>query len=592
MQSVVRRRGEGGPQSTQSPQDRVLVMVGALLVVAFAVWRTTTGADLGDGTHVVALAMRMAQGDAPLSDELNLQALGSLPAVPFTWLWLQVVGVDGIVLASRLFFVLFALCVGWLAYRGLRTGVPAVPAFLAVTLMLLATPYSLLVTSYNTAPLLGLALATCAAFAALQQPRGQQPSGRWAALAGVALVCTVLAHPATLPPAALLAVLILVLARRGQAVRGLLTGGVGAALVIVLALLAGPGLPALVETVTYTIDYQSDRISPWERLVRAAGMHAEGLFVWRNVPALALGVLAAIPSVPLRWRVVAAAAAPVTLAVAVIWAARHHPGELLLGPVASAYLVLVALLLAPALVLLVREAGDPRLRQLLVLTGPPALLGLVSLSMTSSASAQWGVAAAPVQPFVGVAVLTVLLLLARHHGRLISVVAAGAVLVSLCGVHTLRVFRDSSPDLLDARVAGGPLAGLLTRESIVEEDCWLRTAVESWVDPGESVFFWRAPAGYTYSSAPMDTPLIWLADFGAANTVVVEWMNEHDRWPDVAFVHANVIKTSGGWEAVLARDPILAGLDRDYGSPTQVPGYLVLRKDGTTRPVEPASTCG
>lgn len=587
MQSVARRRGEAGPQPAQSPQERGLVMVGALLVVAFAVWRTTTGADLGDGTHVVALAMRMAQGDAPLSDELNLQALGSLPAVPFTWLWLQVVGVDGIVLASRLFFVALALCVGWLAYRALRTGVPPVPAFLAVTAMLLATPYSLLVTSYNTAPLLGLGLATCAAFAALQQP-----SGRWAALAGVALVCTVLAHPATLPPAALLAVLILVLARRGQVVRGLVTGGVGAALVVVLALLTGPGLAALLETVTYTIDYQSDRISPWKRLVRAAGMHAEGLFVWRNVPALALGVLAAIPSVPQRWRVVAAAAAPVTLAGAVIWAARQTPGELLLGPVASAYLVLVALLLAPALVLLVREAGDPRLRQLLVLTGPPALLGLVSLSMTSSASAKWGVAAAPVQPFVGVVVLTVLLLLARHHGRLISVVAAGAVLVSLCGVHTLRVFRDPSPDLLHARVSDGPLAGLLTRESIVEEDCWLRTAVEGWVDPGESVFFWRAPAGYAYSTAPMDTPLIWLADFGAANAVVVEWMSEHDRWPDVAFVHANVIKTSGGWEAVRARDPILAALDRDYGSPTQVPGYLVLRKDGTTRPVEPASTCG
>lgn len=562
------------------------MLAGALVVVAFAVWRTTTGVDLGDGTHVVALAMRMAQGDAPLSDELNLQALGSLPAVPFTWLWLHTVGVDGIVLASRLFFVLFALGVGWLAYRALRTGLPPVPAFVAVTLMLLATPYSLLITSYNSTPLLGLGLATCAAFAALQLR-----SGRWAALAGVALAVTVLAHPATLPPAALLAVLIVVLARRGQVVRGLFTGGVGAALLIVLALLAGPGLAALVDTVTYTIDYQSDRRSPGERLVRAVGMHAEGLFAWRNVPALALGVLAAIPAVPPRWRAVAAAAAPVMLAAAVIWATRRAPDELLLGSVASAYLVLVGLLLAPAVVLMVREAGDPALRQLLVLTGPPALLGLVSLSMTSSASAKWGVAAAPVQPFVGVAILAVLLFLARHRGRLISLVAAGAVLVSLCGVHTLRVFRDPSPDLLDARVSGGPLAGLLARENMVEEDCWLQTAVGSWVDPGESVFFWRAPAGYTYSTARMDTPLIWLADFGAANAVGVEWMNEHDRWPDVAFVHANVIRTSGGWDAVVARDPILAVLDRDYGAPTEVPGYLVLRRDGTTRPVEPAS-CG
>ncbi len=562
--------------------------VGTLLVVAFAVWRAATGADLADGTHVVALAMRMAQGDAPLSDELNLQALGSLPAVPFTWLWLQVVGVDGIVLASRLFYVLFALAVGWLAYRGLRTGAPPVLAFLAVTLMLLATPYSLLITSYNTGPVLGLGLATCAAFAALQ--RG---SGRWAALAGAALAFSVLSHPATLPPAALLAIILLVLAGRGQVVRGLLTGGLGVSLLVVLAVLAGPGFGTLADTVTFTADYQAGRISPWERLLRSVGMHAEGLLAWRNIPALLLGVVATVPRVPLRWRVVSAAAAPVALGLALIWAARQTaPDELLLGPVASAYLVLVAMLLAPALVLLVRDSGDRRLRQLLVLTGPPALLGLVSLSMTSSASAKWGVAAAPVQPFVGVAVLATLLLLARHRSQLLAVVAAGAVLVSLCGVHTLRVFWDSSPDRLDARVSGGPLAGLLTRESIVDEDCRMRAAVEGWVDPGDSVFFWGAPAGYAYSTARMDTPLLWLADFGAAKAVGVEWMAEHDRWPDVVFVHAGLLEASGGWAEVVARDPILAAFDRDYGPPTQVPSYLVLRQDGTTRPADAIGACG
>lgn len=454
-------------------QERALVTTGTVLVVAFAVWRATTGADLADGTHVVALAMRMAQGDAPLSDEMNLQALGSLPAVPFTWLWLQVVGVEGIVLASRVFYLLFALCVGWLAYRGLRTGAPPVLAFLGVTLMLLATPYSLFLTGYNTGPVLGLGLATCASFAALQRR-----SGRWAALAGVALAFTVLSHPAALPPAALLAISVLVLARRGQVVRGLLTGGMGASLLVVLAVLTGPGLGALVDTVAFTFDYQADRITAGERLLRSLGMHVEALLVWRNVPALVLAVVATIPRVSLPWRLTAVAAVPVALAVAVVWASgRTAPGELLLGEVASAYLVLIAVLITPAVVLAVREVEDPRLQRLLVLTLPPAVLGLVSLSLVSSASAKWGVAAGPVQPLAGAALLVVLVLLARHRGRAVALIAGGAVLVSLLAVHTTRVFSDGPPWRLDARVTQGPLAGLLTQEGIVRQDCETRRAV-------------------------------------------------------------------------------------------------------------------
>lgn len=562
-------------------QERALVTTGTILLVAFALWRATTGADLADGTHVVALAMRMAQGDAPLSDELNLQALGSLVAVPFTWLWLQVVGVEAVVLASRVFYVLLALGVGSLAYRGLRTGFPPVLAFLAVSLMLLATPYSLLLTSYNSGPVLGLGLATCAAFAALQ--RG---SGRWAALAGVALAFSVLSHPATLPPAALLAVLVLVLARRGQVVRGLLTGGLGASLLVVLAVLAGPGLGALVDTVAFTIDYQADRIPPAERLLRSVGMHAEGLLAWRNLPALLLAVVPVVPRVALRWRLTAAAAAPLALAAAVIWAAhRAEPGELHLGEVSSAYLVLLAVLLTPGVVLVVREVDDARLRRLLVLTLSPAVVGLVSLSLVSSASAKWGVAAAPVQPLLGASVLIVLFLLARHRGRTVALLAGGAVLVSLLGVHTNRVFWDTQPWRLDARVTQGPLAGLLTQESTLRQDCETRQAVERWVGPGDSVFFWSAAAGYTYSTAPMDTPILWFADFGAANAVGVEWMTAHDRWPDVVFVHRGILEAVGGWDQVIQRDPLLAAVDRDYGTPTQVPGYLVVRRDGTTRTV-------
>ena len=93
----------------------------------FLLWRVRLGADVGDGTHVVALAMRMAQGDVVLRDEMNLQALGSLVAVPFVWVWLEVVGVGSIVLASRVFYLVLASMAGLVCYRARRTRLPREP---------------------------------------------------------------------------------------------------------------------------------------------------------------------------------------------------------------------------------------------------------------------------------------------------------------------------------------------------------------------------------------------------------------------------------------------------------------------------------
>lgn len=152
----------------------------------------------------------------------------------------------------------------------------------------------------------------------------------------------------------------------------------------------------------------------------------------------------------------------------------------------------------------------------------------------------------------------------------------------------MRSFRDGPPHRLDGRVAEGPQAGLLTHAGYLEEDCVLRAAVRDWVDPVDSVFFWAAPAGYAYSEARMSTHNIWVSDFGAANAAGAEWMTRTDRWPDVAFVHAGALAAAGGWEEVIARDPILAGLDADYGEPTTIEGFVVLRRDGAVRAGGPA----
>ena len=87
------------------------------LVGLWALARVQLGFDYGDGPHAVGLAMRLADGDRPFVDEMNVQVMGSWPAVPFVWLWTHTVGTDGIILASRAYFVLLSLLVAHVSWR-------------------------------------------------------------------------------------------------------------------------------------------------------------------------------------------------------------------------------------------------------------------------------------------------------------------------------------------------------------------------------------------------------------------------------------------------------------------------------------------
>src|SRR5919106_1471070 len=99
---------------------RRLLPWAVLVLGGFAAWWSTLGASLSDDGHNIALAWRMSLGDAPFVDEMNLRATGSLLAVPFTWLWIQLMGMTGLVLASRLLFVAVAFGAGILVSRALR----------------------------------------------------------------------------------------------------------------------------------------------------------------------------------------------------------------------------------------------------------------------------------------------------------------------------------------------------------------------------------------------------------------------------------------------------------------------------------------
>ncbi|QFG70024.1 hypothetical protein [Ornithinimicrobium pratense] len=536
------------------------VLLATLALSVFALWRARLGSDLGDGTHVVALAMRMAQGDQPLTDEMNLQALGSVPAVPFTWLWLHFVGIEAVVLASRVFYVALALAVGTVGYRALRTRLPRTAAFTAVVLMLLPTPYNLLVTSYNTLPVLMLGLAGCAGFAALSTR-----SARWAACAGVALAVTVLGHPASLPAAAMLGLTVLILARRGPVVTGVLVGGGAASALMVLVLALGPGLGAVLETVRYTTDYQASRPGPFTRLAGSTQRYLTGVLAWRHLPALVLALLALLPRLPWRWRATAALGIPVVLAGTawVVAPEEPHGGEPF-GLYSATFALLLLTFLAAPVLAWAHRVGDRDLRLLLVLTAPTAVLGVVFFAMTTSASIRWGAPLPPVLPLVGAVGVGLVLWAGRHGTRTLALLAALALVGSLLAVHPLRSFRDGPPGTLLGPVTAGPMAGLHASEFHVQRDEALRALVEAWVEPGDGVFFYSIPGAYTYSAAPMQTNLIWISAFGQANEETVRWWRETGRLPDVAVVAKAPERAAGSWDALVATDPLLRFLQEHY----------------------------
>lgn len=579
------------------PRGRLGVLVAAALLVVFGVWRVRLGSDVGDGTHVVVLAMRMAQGDQVLTDEMNLQAFGSLAAVPFTWAWLQVFGVEGIVLASRVFYLALALAVGALAYRALRVGLGRAAAFTATVLMLLPTPYNLLVTSYNTMPVLMLGLAVCAGFAALSaRSRG------WGLVAGVALALAVLSHPLSVVPAALLALTLLVLARGAPAARGLLLGGGVASVLVVLAIAIGPGPGALLETISYTADYQASRPQPWQRALRTLGTITGGL---TGAPFLAGAVLALVgllPWAPSRCRCWAVlAAAPV--AVAVLWVLGRGdevPGELL-GLYSPVLGLLLVLLLVIPVAAWTHRAGDRQVRLLLVLSTPVALLGVLAFAMSTSASVRWGAPLAPALPLLGALGAGLVRWCgseARPDRRGATALLAASVLVgSVVAHHPLRSFRDGSPEQLVGPVAGGPLAGLHTRPDGLEGDCMRRGLAADWVRERESVFFHGVPGGYAYTGARMDTNLVWVANFGAPNERTVRWWTETGRFPDVAFVGGAAVTAAGSWEELAREDPIIAHLLDHYeivavGSTPIEQDYVLRREVPSWAPEQPSVPAG
>ena len=316
------------------------------------------GLDLGDGSHVVGLGMRLAQGDLPLADEMNLQALGSLPAAPFVWVWLHLVGNEGVILASRVSFVVLAALAGWVSWRALRPMVGPAVAGGAVVAALIPAPYNLTTISYNTSPNLLLLVAASAGARA-----AQSTDGRWAAGAGVAAVLAALCNPVMAPAAGLTLVLVVLLSRRRQVLVGCSLGVAASAALVATWLIVVVGVEHVRSTLDFTAAYQAQRISHSTRLHNAWEFYATTFSSTPVRVAVALAVLASLPPLPIRLRALLVAVVPLVLAPTAV---REIPAgaqaEVPVTGMTSGVLalVLVGVLLLPAAVWAVQTRGARR----------------------------------------------------------------------------------------------------------------------------------------------------------------------------------------------------------------------------------------
>lgn len=170
----------------------------------------------------------------------------------------------------------------------------------------------------------------------------------------------------------------------------------------------------------------------------------------------------------------------------------------------------------------------------------------------------------PALPLVGVVGTGLVLWAGRHGTRTLALLAALSLVGSLLVVHPVRSFRDGAPDTLEGPIAAGPMAGLHATPFHVQRDDALRALVDTWVEPGDGVFFYGIPGGYVYSQAPMQTNLVWVSAFGQANAQTVRWWQETGRYPDVAVVAKTSARTAGSWDALVATDPVLTFLQDRY----------------------------
>lgn len=550
----------------------------ALALLCWMVVRLVSGADLYDGSHIVALAQRIAQGDLLFVDEMNAQAVGSAFGAPFVWVWTHLFGQNFLVLAYRWFYLLVAAGVGLFSYRALRAGgIRPLIAFTALAWALVITSYHVWGISYNTVPTLAMVLATCCGYAAVRGPR--ERAARWLVPVGVALPCGAISLQSLAPSMVVTAMVLLVLTwRRGVWLPLLVSLAVTSA-VILSYFLGVIGWSAIKATIDYTVDYQAPRSTPGERLSFTTVSWLYELIRPVRLPAVLVALVTVVPVVPRAWRARAAVWFPVVLGLTSLLALQVD-GINWMRYGGSIQLYTVWCLLPLALWWTWRH--DRALAPLLLIAAPTVVLGLPMVAATTYAGPWYG-EFPPASVAMSIAVSVAVLRFVAAQGLGAKVRAGSLRLAVIASVGVLLItqlatnfYGNGAFVSLVPAPSPGPYAGLLSGGRELWHLREVDQTVRQWVKPGQSLMVYGAVTGaFLITGARADTNIVWLEDFADIGQVSVDWYRRTDRLPDVILVSTDAVQ-GDGFEAFARRDPVLSYLLPHYrraaGLETFAPG--------------------
>jgi hypothetical protein len=474
---------------------RPAVVVCGLVLVALAYWRLYYGIDFTDESFYVAVPYRFVLGAKPYVDELSVtQTNTGILLYPFVWAYHRVAGRTGIVLFVRHLHFLLALGVGGATFVSLRRLLGFTAATVVAAIAFLFVPFDIPSVSYDS---LGSGLFTAGCllgFLSRRDPRVRVP-------AGLCLGLAAFAYPPLIVAVVCACALRLVVVR-GRRLADLL-GFVAPALLVPIggmgALAAAFGLHRIVD------DYRLSAANLGEAggipKLRQIATHE-----WTTFPYW-YAVLAALCVVALTWRRVPRVAAAVVALLPLAFVPRDVHSY-------SASLDYVAHFGWLAVPLLFGLRRDRELSALFALVWVPALVGGVTTAYSSAnGGVNFGVGFFP-------AAIVAVALAVRAAGQLGGPTIAPAVVTcALLGVFGLvPVYRDSSLRQLDARVHGGPYAGLVTsrrKRAFLER---LDRDLASVTSGCRISFFADFPAGYLLTDASVDTNGVWTATVSPART--------------------------------------------------------------------------
>ena len=508
-------------------------LAGVVVAVAAVAWRLAAGASYYDDGYVVALALRIARGDLPLADEQSLTSLGALPAVPGVWLWDQLVGTEGLVLASRVLFALVSVAVGTIAYRGMRTTFSRPASLAGVGAALFAIPYQVAGVSYASAPVFALLIGTAAGVALLRTH-----STGWAVAVGASGACGAWLVPHMAPAfVGMVACWLLLTRSRRLAMLGLGAAAVVSVVAAVL-LLSVVGIDGIRSAVDYTLGTRADR-TPVDRAAQAVGTYR--MFTQTGYLPVTICIIGtAVAGLRASWRPARVAlSALACLAAAALSAASVVLGQPVVwfGTTASALTPVVVIILAIALA---GEFVHSRERAAAALAATALATGAVAALVTASTTASGPQYSVHGSLFAGALMVLVALWvrMAAAVGSRAVIMTISVPLIAIASAWFLQPFGDAPTWQLTTRVDSGPWRGVMTTPGRAADLAWLQESVIEHATPGEGVLFLGFPGGYLVGDQRMDTNALWLTDDIHDDKATFAWMERTGRRPSVVIVSA------------------------------------------------------